>query len=99
MLSIFALEASYLIAISFVWSRGTIFRSLRTLSWETEAFRQLPLSRAWIALADCPLCSGFWIGVFGHALWLDSPVLITWLGIGSIVGTCALGLCAIVRRL
>ena len=87
-LSILALEITYLAAISFVWSRGTIFRWLRTHG-----------PKPWVALADCPLCSGFWIGVMGHAMWIESPVLITWLGIGSIVGTCALVMCAAVRRL
>lgn len=83
-----AIELVYLIAISFVWSRGTIFRWLRTHG---------PAS--WVALADCPLCSGWWIGVFGHAIYCDDPRVITWLGIGSLVGSGALVLCAAVRRL
>lgn len=82
------IEVVYLIFIAHVWSRGTIFRWLRKNG-----------PRVWVALADCPLCSGFWIGVGGHVIYCDSPAVITWLGLGSIVGTCALALCALVRRL
>lgn len=84
-------EVILLVAIAFVWSRGTIFK------W----FRQ----NVWPALFDCPLCSGFWIGFFGHAVFHRSEwpwpalQLVTWLGFASLVGTCTLILCAAVRKL
>jgi len=84
-----SIELAYLVAIAFVWSRGTIFRWLRER-----------IDRALgVDFAGCPLCSGFWIGVLGHALYLAAPVVVVWLGIGSIVGLLALALCAIVRRI
>lgn len=71
------IEVVYLIAIAHVWSRGTIFQWLR----EREV---------WRPLANCPLCSGFWIGVLGHALFQFVPDVIRILGIGSLVGTATL---------
>lgn len=95
-----ALELVYLIAIAFVWSRGTIFRWFRTLGFSSEELTTAPVFvRVWVSLADCPLCSGFWIGVLGHAIYRDTPSIIVWLGHGAIVGTCALAVCAVVRRL
>jgi hypothetical protein len=78
-------EFVYLIAIAHVWARGSIFKSFR------QGF--LP------ALFDCPLCAGFWIGVLGHFLFLIEPDVIVFLGIGSIVGTLALAVCATIRRI
>lgn len=83
------IEAIYLVAIAFVWSRGSIFKRLRERG-----------PKLWVALADCPLCSGFWIGLLGHMLWLTRyRFVVEWLGIGSIVGLLALATCGIVRRL
>lgn len=81
-------ELVYLIAIAHVWARGTIFRPLRKRG-----------PRLWQALADCPLCSGFWIGVGGHVIHGAWPVVIETLGVGSLVGTLALATCAFIRRL
>lgn len=87
------IELAYLVAIAHVWSRGTIFRALR------EAGGTSSLGRAWRALATCPLCSGWWIGVLGHALWLSRfRFVIEWLGAGAIVGTLALAVYCAIRR-
>jgi len=82
------IELVYLIAIAHVWARGSIFRPLRKKG-----------PRLWVMLADCPLCSGFWIGVLGHFVYGVRPDIITLLGIGSLVGTGALAVCALIRRL
>lgn len=85
-----ALELLYLIAIAHVWSRGSIFRPLRNLSPN---------------FLDCPLCSGWWIGFFGHGLWFGIGTFafardwLTWLGTASVVGTATLALCGLIRRL
>lgn len=81
-------EVVWLIAIAHVWARGTIFRYIRKHG-----------PRVWVALADCPLCAGFWIGVLGHIAFQRWPHVVTLLGIGSVVGTLALGTCALIRRL
>lgn len=80
-----AVEAVYLLAIAHVWARGSIFRWLR--------------ENIWPELLDCPLCSGFWIGVLGHLLYLLHPMLVTGLGIGSAIGTASLALYGLVRRI
>jgi hypothetical protein len=80
------IELVYLVAIAHVWARGSIFRVLRKRG-----------PRLWVMLADCPLCSGFWIGVIGH--FFVPANVIYFLGVGSIVGTCALATCALIRRL
>ena len=88
------LEVVYLVAIAHVWARGSIFKPFRE--------HVLP------ELFDCPLCSGFWIGVLGHFLfhgllvfrighlWQDAIVL---LGVGSLVGTLSLAVYGAIRRL
>jgi len=83
-----ALELVFLVAIAHVWSRGSIFRWLRTHG-----------PRQWVALADCPLCSGFWIGLGGHCLFLRAPDFVTLLGIGSLVGTLSLFTYGAIRRI
>lgn len=83
-----AVEILYLVCIAHVWSRGTIFQWLRTHG-----------PNVWVLLADCPFCSGFWIGVLGHLIYRDRPMVIVWLGTGSIVATGTLALCAAIRRL
>lgn len=86
------IETIYLVAIAHVWSRGTIFRRLR--EWgEPDTFPR--------SLLNCPLCSGFWIGVIGFAL-VHLPggrAVVEVLGIGSIVGTCSLAVCGLIRRI
>jgi len=81
-------EVVYLVAIAHVWARGSIFLCLRTHG-----------PKMWIALADCPLCSGFWIGVIGHAMYRDRPEVIAWLGIGALVGTLSLATYGAIRRI
>lgn len=78
----------YLIAIAHVWSRGSIFR------WPRTHGPQL-----WRELADCPLCSGTWIGILGWALYQYHPLLIQILGTGSIVGTACLAVYGLIRRI
>lgn len=77
------------VAIAFVWSRGTIFAELRSTGPDW-----------WRALAGCPLCSGFWVGVLCKlASMFGSAWLVEWLGWGSLVGATTLILCALVRRI
>lgn len=78
----------YLTAIAHVWSRGTIFAPLRTRgpAW-------------WIALADCPLCSGWWIGAIGLLVSCLAPSIVTALGIASLVGTLSLAVYGLIRRI
>jgi hypothetical protein len=82
-----------LVAIAHVWARGSIFSDVRTAGNGTAYWR------FWRALADCPLCSGFWIGVLGHALYQAAPGVVEWLGVGSLVGTLALATVGAIRRL
>lgn len=86
-------ELVWLVAIAHVWSRGTIFRALR------EAGDDGACWRAWRALADCPLCSGCWIGLLGHALYAWYPDVVIVLGVGSVVGTASLAVYGAIRRL
>lgn len=66
---------------------------LRSTSWQRKL-------RLWRMFAGCPLCSGFWIGIIGCLLiQYGHAEIVHWLGIGSLVGTLALALCAAVRRL
>lgn len=83
-----AIEVVWLVAIAHVWARGTIFKWLREHG-----------PAVWRSLAGCPLCSGFWIGVLGHVVYVGRPAVVVWLGLGSLVGTLALAVCALVRRL
>lgn len=94
------IEVVYLVAIAIVWSRGSIFRRVRTcgLSGDVLAKASLPV-RAWVALADCPLCSGWWIGALGHALYLRAPAVVAMLGQASLVGVATLTVCAAIRKL
>lgn len=80
------IELIYLVCIAHVWARGSIFKPFRKNG-----------PRLWVMLADCPLCAGFWIGVLGHFLVPANVIYV--LGVGAIIGTCALGLCALIRRL
>lgn len=93
-------ETISLIAIAYVWSRGSIFRWARTLGTEPEERHELrDWARFWIALADCPLCAGFWIGVIGHWLFSVAPGLMHGLGSAAIVGTGTLALYGLIRRI
>jgi len=83
-------EIVMLVCIAHVWSRGSIFRPLRERGpgW-------------WRALADCPLCAGWWIGAVGHigfCLPLYPHPLET-VGVGAIVGTATLALYGLIRRI
>jgi hypothetical protein len=83
-------EVVWLVAIAHVWARGSIFKSFR--------------ERVFPSLFDCPLCSGFWIGVFGHValggtVYLDVPGFAWLIGIGSLVGTLSLATYGAIRRL
>lgn len=86
-------EIIWLVAIAHVWARGSIFAPVRT------AGDGSPHWRFWRELADCPLCSGFWIGVLGHKLHQVAPSVVELLGIGSLVGTLALATVGAIRRL
>ena len=81
-------EVIYLVAIAIVWSRGTIFRWVRTHG-----------PRVWVALADCPLCSGVWIGGLGALVFDAAPRAMLALGRASLVGVLTLAVCAAIRRL
>ena len=78
----------YLVAIGHIWSRGSLFVWPRTHG-----------PRLWVMLADCPLCSGFWIGVLGMYAYQYAPGLITMLGVGSLVGTASLAVYGLIRRI
>lgn len=93
-------ETISLIAIAYVWSRGSIFRWVRTLGTEPEQRDALRAwARFWIALADCPLCAGFWIGIIGHLLFSRVPDFMHGLGSAAIVGTGTLALYGLIRRI
>jgi len=98
-----ATELIYLVAVAHVFARGTIFKRLRDVpGWEMCQGHDCQACRViafWRALAGCPLCSGFWIGVLGHFVYLVAPSVIILLGIGSVVGTCALAVCALIRKI
>jgi hypothetical protein len=83
-------ELVCLVAIAHIWARGSLFKRLRECS-PPDTFPR--------TLLNCPLCSGFWIGVGGHVLYLHAPAVVLWLGTGSLVGTLALAACAVIRRL
>lgn len=82
------LELFLLVAIAHTWSRGTIFRAVRENG-----------PRDWRMLADCPLCSGFWIGIIGHLAFVRWPAELTLLGTGAAVGTLSLAVYCAIRRL
>lgn len=86
-------EVIWLVAIAHVWSRGSLFATVRTAGDNSRFWR------TWRALLDCPLCSGFWIGVLGHELYTWKPHVVTVLGIGSLVGTLSLAVYGAIRRL
>jgi len=83
-----AIELLWLVCIAHVWSRGTIFKWIRTHG-----------PKPWIALADCPLCAGWWIGMIGHVAFLLAPTLILWLGTASLVATASMVVYCAIRRL
>lgn len=91
-------EIVYLVAITHVWARGTIFAWLRSGAILCKDLNS-PQCRAWRALFDCPLCSGFWIGAIGHAVYLYFPSLVIALGTGSIVGTASLATYGVIRKI
>lgn len=96
------IEIVYLVCIAHVWSRGSIFKPIRKSGPGFQYIGLPSLDRLWIMLADCPLCSGFWIGVIGHFIYWRAAIgvlIVTFLGIGSLVGSMALALCAIIRRI
>lgn len=78
----------YLIAIAHVWSRGSIFANIRTRG-----------PAIWVEFADCPLCSGAWIGMIGYTLWRYHPVPIELLGIGCVVATLNLAVYGAIRAI
>lgn len=82
------LEFVYLVSIAHVWSRGSIFKRIRTSG-----------PKLWQDLADCPLCSGFWIGAIGHIAYVTFPNIVMILGIGSCVGTLSLAVYGTIRRI
>lgn len=81
-------EIILLVCIAHVWARGTLFLPLRTRgpAW-------------WRALADCPLCSGWWIGATGHTVLCWPPHPFDVIGIGAVVGTATLALYGLIRRI
>lgn len=83
-------EVISLTAIAHVWARGSIFAPFRTRgpAW-------------WRALADCPLCSGWWIGALGHVAYTlpEPPLPLDTVGVGAVVGTLALAVFGLIRRL
>lgn len=111
----------YLVAIAYVWHRGTIFLDVRNWRardeidaelwwyrqggdsaedyWRFRATRVQRLARVWRQFANCPLCSGYWIGVFGFSAWHYVPWFVEMVGIGALVGTLALAVCGGIRRL
>jgi hypothetical protein len=86
-------ETLWLVAIAHVWARGSLFDPVRTAGNGSAYWR------AWRALADCPLCSGFWIGILGHAIFRAWPIVIETLGLGSLVGTLSLAVYGLIRRI
>lgn len=88
-----AVEVLWLVAIAHVWSRGSLFARVRQAGDDSRYWR------AWRAFADCPLCSGFWIGVLGHELYQWHPEVVNVLGLGSLVGTLSLAVYGLIRRI
>lgn len=86
-------EVVYLVAIAHVWARGTLFAPVRAAGNGSCYWRY------WRALADCPLCSGFWIGVLGHSFCHVAPRAFSVLGLAALVGTLSLALYGLIRRL
>lgn len=86
-------EVIALIAIAHVWARGTIFAPLRAAGGAG------PVGVFWRALADCPLCAGVWIGMLGHHAFALAPRIMATLGTGAIVGTGALAVYGLIRRI
>lgn len=83
-------EVISLVCIAHVWARGTIFKPLRTHG-----------PKLWQALADCPLCSGWWIGAIGHVIYSypRAPFWLDIVGVGAVVGTLALATYGLIRRI
>ena len=77
-------EIVFLVAIAHVWARGSLFSRARQL---------------WPALLDCPLCSGFWIGVLGHLAFAMAPQAMLVLGVGALTGTLSLAVYGLIRRI
>lgn len=92
-------EILYLVAIAHVWSRGTIFAWLRDGSFLCERNPKALRCRLWRSLFDCALCSGFWIGLLGHVLYLVWPSSIVALGTGAIIGTASLATYGAIRAI
>lgn len=77
----------YLIAIAYVWSRGSIFRPVRELGkGVVEPYGIGVLLKGWRSLAGCPLCSGVWIGILGQIVACYYPWSVAALGRACIVG-------------
>ena len=93
-----ATEIVYLIAIAHVFARGTIFAWIRSGGILCRA-PDSRLCRAWRALFDCALCSGVWVGLVGHQVYLHFPVVIETLGTGSLVGTGSLTVYGAIRAI
>lgn len=77
----FVFEAA---AITLLFVQGSIFRPLRERG-----------PALWRELAGCPLCLGFWVGLFGAVLHLGPPQDLhslwkTW-ALGALSGVIALG--------
>lgn len=88
-------------AITVVFTRGSLFNPLRTRGL---CGRSGPLSWAWelwCDLAECPLCSGVWVGGLAYlgsgdfcvpyaGVWPWISLLFAVLGVGSLTGCLAL---------
>lgn len=104
------IELVYLVAIAHVWARGSLFARVRTMPRARRVLGEMqpngcarvianPYARFWVELADCPLCSGFWIGALGHFAFLAWPGVVARLGLASLVGTLSLAVYGAVRRI
>lgn len=93
-------EVIYLVAIAHVWARGSIFKSVRTLgALDVSDLNWLHPLRLYVDLADCPLCSGVWIGALGHLAFGAWPVAMSLLGLASLVGSLSLAVYGAIRRI
>lgn len=68
-----------LVAIAFVWSRGSLFKPLREHG-----------PKPWRALHGCPMCVGVWAALLGVAALAWCPRLVLVFGDAALVGAAAL---------
>lgn len=77
------------VAVTYVWTRGAIFSRVRNNG-----------PALWRELANCPLCSGFWVGVAYHVNHANFTMgIFEIVGDGAIVATLALAVTGVIRRL